>query len=390
MITIRHFQGATVDRVAPDELDGAVAGGGWVWVDLSEPTAEEAAILESASLSLDPLTIEDMRDDRHMPKVDIHPEELSLTVHGVALAAADQELDTLELDIAVKPGLLVSYHEQELAAVTEVGRRLDRRGGRGFDRPVLVLHLVLDTMNDVFVPFMDHLDKRIDIVEEDILSDPTEQTRYDIYELQRDVIQLRRALVPQAEVVRRLGRERVGLVAEEDRVLFLDVYDHLYRMSELCGSYLALLESAMTSYRSALDDRLNDMLRVLTLVSVVFLPITMLAGIYGMNFEHMPELGIAWAYPALWGVFALIPVLMALWFRRRGWIGRSAERAAEQRRRGLSQVLEIPVLGQVLRVPVAGAKVGAEVVARTGRGLARASGIGNSRGEGPSQSGTSG
>jgi magnesium transporter len=259
--------------------------------------------------------------------------------------------------------VVVTYHREPIASVDAVGRRLDTDGGLGMDRPVLLVHRLLDTMNDVMVPFVDHLERRLDVIEDDLLSTPTEATRHDLYRLQRDVIQLRRAVVPQAEVIRRLGREGVGLIDEADQGLFRDVHDHMYRMAELSDSYRQLLDSAMSSYRSAQDDQLNDMLRILTLVSAMLLPITMIAGIYGMNFEYMPELRARHGYFVVLASFAVIIIGMATWFRHRGWIGREAEREAERRRSGLGTVLEVPILGSVLKVPVHGARA----VARTGQ-----------------------
>lgn len=363
VLTIRAVDEGRVRTVDAEELASAAREADYLWVDLAAPDADEQQLLTDPTLGLDPLTVADMREERHLPKVDVHGDELAVTVHAVAVRAATEELTTLELDVAVREHLLVTYHEQPVTAVTHVGRRLDDRGAGSLARPVQLLHLLLDTMMDVFLPFTEHLDERLDVVEEDILTDPTELTRREIYELQRDVIQLRRAIVPQAEVVRRLGREPVELVTADDRELFRDVYDHLFRITELSDSYLQLLDSAMASYRSALDDELNDMLNLLTLISAVLLPVTTVAGIYGMNFTNMPELSLTWAYPAVWGLFVLIVTGMLLWFRRRGWIGRAAEREAKRRRAGLSEVLDVPLLGTVVRVPLRGARA----VARAGR-----------------------
>ena len=362
MLTIRHVDGDTVTRLSRAELAAGPPPSGYYWVDVAAPEPDEEEVLDL--LEVHPMAIEDMREDRHLPKLEAYGDELSLTVHGLWIDHMAEEVDTVELDVSMRPWVLVTFHREPIASVEAVGRRLDDDGGSaGLDRAVLLLHRLLDTMNDVMVPFVDHLERRLDVIEEDLLSTPTEETRQDLYRLQRDVIQLRRAVVPQAEVIRRLGRESVGLIEEDDRALFRDVHDHLYRMAELSDSYRQLLDSAMTSYRSAQDDELNEMLRVLTLVSALLLPITMIAGIYGMNFQYMPELTWRPGYFVVLGSFVAIIVGMSLWFRHRGWIGRAAERAAARRRSALSTVLEVPVLGSVLRIPVSGFRA----VARTGQ-----------------------
>lgn len=362
MLTIRHVHGTTVTHLERTTL-GQLPADGYVWVDVVQPQDDEAEVL--AELGVHPMAIEDMLEDRHLPKLDAFGEELALTVHGLSIDHMAEEVETLELDVSMRADLLVTYHAEGVASVRAVGQRLDEVGSEGLDRPVLLLHRILDTMNDVMVPFVDHMERRLDVIEEDLLSTPTDATRQDLYRLQRDVIQLRRVVVPQAEVIRRLGRESVGLIERDDQQLFRDVYDHLYRMAELSDSYRQLLDSAMDSYRSAQDDELNDMLRVLTLVSAILLPITVIAGIYGTNFEYIPELGVRWGYFAMLGSFVVIITGMVVWFRRRGWIGRAAEREAERRRAGMRTVLEVPVLGSVLRVPVTGVRA----VARTGRHL---------------------
>jgi hypothetical protein len=123
-------------------------------------------------------------------------------------------------------------------------------------------------------------------------------------------------------------------------------------MAELSDSYRQLLDSAIDSYRSSKNSELNDMLRVLTLISALLLPMTVIAGIYGTNFDYIPELAWKPAYFVMLGTFIVIVVTMLMWFRQRGWIGRTAEREAERRRSALGAVLDVPVLGTVLRIPV--------------------------------------
>lgn len=368
MLTIRRCSADGVERVDPSDLAVALAdaadNASFIWVDLAEPTDDEAALLDQ--LGLPALVVEDMREDRHLPKVEQLEGTLSLTVHGLDIDSLDDEMVTVELDCAMRSDLLVTYHAQPLASVHAVGDRVDR-GRMGFDRPMLLLHRVLDVMNDVFLPFVDHLDRRLDVIEEDILSEPTEQTRHELYALQRDVIQLRRVVVPQAEVIRRLGRERPAGWEPGDESLVRDLYDHLNRMVALSDSYHQLLDSAMDSYRSALDDTLNEMLTTLTIVSAVLLPVSVIAGLLGMNFADIP--GAETAHGFWWTIAAsgTLVVGMLLWFTKRGWIGGRAERAARNRRLGLSSVLEVPLLGKVLRVPVAGSRAVTRVVKRGGK-----------------------
>ncbi|HEX2029494.1 MAG TPA: magnesium transporter CorA family protein [Nitriliruptorales bacterium] len=373
MLTIRHIHDGQVEVVAPDGLRAAAGGGGYLWIDVSEPEPHEEEVLDHGVLGLDPLVTEDMREDVHLPKLDLYADHLLLTVHAIELEASTVELETVELDVALGPGFLVTYHHRPVSAIEHVATTLAVMAG-GLDRPVLLLHRILDATTDVFVPFLDLLGRRLDLVEEDVIAAPTEATRSEIFALRRDLITLRRISVPQAEVIRRLGRDPIGLIDAVDRQLFRDVFDHLYRMAEVSEVYRQLVESAYDMYRSVRDDQTTRRLTVLTMVSTMLLPITVVAGIYGMNFEHMPELGKRWAYPLVWAVFVLIVVASLVVFRTWGWIGRHREDEAMARRRRLVEQLEVPHLGTVLRVPAYGARfalAGGRQVLRLPRRLRR-------------------
>jgi magnesium transporter len=379
MLTIRHFDAGQCTRVDPALLvTEALPATGWFWVDMSHASGPESDVL--ARIGVHPLIIEDMRDDRHLPKVEVLGNQVSLTVHGLRIGGRDPgsahdpegELTTAELDIALVDRFLVTYHDRDMHAVTAVAHHLDHGGAGELDRPVLLLHRLLDTLNDVMVPFIDHFEHRLDIVEDDLLTDPTEATRDDLYRMQRDIIQLRRVVVPQAEVLRRLARDATTVMSDwfhpDDLALMRDVHDHLYRMAGLSESYQQLVDSAMSSYRAAQDDRLNEMLRVLTLISALLLPISVVAGIYGTNFVDLPGSRSPWGFAVMLGSFAIVVVGMLAWFRQRGWIGGAAEQAAADRRISLRRTIDVPVLGTVLKVPVSGARAVGRGTRAVGRG----------------------
>ena len=357
MLTIRHITSDGVRHIGGDEIEAAVAGDGFVWVDLSAATPDEEGIVDHPALRVDAMAREDMIEDVHLPKLDLYADHLLLTVHAIEVESSAYELTTNELDIVMGPRHLVTFHRRPVHAIESVGA-LTERPDSTLHRPVEVMHAILETLDDVFVPFLDMMGRRLDVVEADVLAGPDHATRSEIFALRRDLITLRRISVPQAEVIRRLGREHIALIDPADRAYFRDVHDHLYRMAEVAEAYRQLLESAYEMYRSVREDDLNRRLTVLTMISALLLPITTIAGIYGMNFDHMPELRQAWAYPLVLGSFVLI-IVVGLWrFRSWGWIGGPTAAEAEERRRrraGLD-ILELPLIGQVLRVPAYGAR----------------------------------
>ncbi|MFN2557347.1 MAG: magnesium/cobalt transporter CorA [Nitriliruptorales bacterium] len=373
MLTIRHIADHEVTIVEPERLEVALAGPGFVWVDLTEPTTEEEAVLDHPALAIDPLVKEDIVEDVHLPKLDVYPHHALLTVHAIEIETSMVELSTIELDLVIAERYLITHHRRRIAALDSVAE-LVHRDQTWLEGPVRVVHRILDVMNDVFVPFLDLLGQRLDLVEEDVLQRPTLVTRNEIFALRRDLITLRRISVPQAEVIRRVGREQISVVSESDRAYFRDVYDHLYRMAEVSEVYRQLVESAYDMYRSVREDETNRRLAILTMVSTLLLPISAIAGIYGMNFEHMPELDEPWVYPLLWVLFVVIFVAGLLVFRSWGWLGREDVDADLARRRRLVERLELPTFGQVLRVPAYGARFalkGGKRVAGLGRRLGR-------------------
>ena len=369
MLTIRRFHDHQVDEVPVKHLHAALTQTGFLWVDVSAPTPEEEEVLDHERLAIEPTALRDIRENVHLPKLDVHDDEVVLTVHAIDLEPSTIEVRTVELDIIIKRRVVITYHRTHIPAVDEVARRLTVTTA-GVTTPAQLVHRILDVTTDVFVPFADHLDRRLDLIEEDIMARPTEGTRRDIYALQRDVIQLRRIVVPQAEVVRRLRTEGVNVLGAEASTLFGEIYDHLSRIQGLSDSYHQLLSSALENYRGALNDELNNMFRVLTILSAVLLPVTFIAGVYGMNFVHMPELDEVWAYPAVLGLMFVIVVSELIWFRRKGWIGQRFEEERLERRRRLEE-LEIPVLGQVVRLPAYGARAVVSVGKGVGKGVFR-------------------
>lgn len=375
MLTIRHVTEGSARRVALDRLDEVLdTTDGFVWIDLSDPAPEEQDVLDRPAMGIDPLVREDIRDDAHLPKLDIFVDHLLLTLHPLEVETSTVALRTGELDVVLADRLLVTHHVPRIASVETVAEQLeaDRAGRVELDRPAAVLHRILDVMAAVYLPFLELLGRRLALVEEDVVGHPVEATRDEIFALRRDLITMRRISVPQAEVVRALSRERSPVLDDEDRVLFRDVWDHLNRMAELSESYRQLAQSAYEMYRSVRDDQTTRRLTLLTMVSTLLLPITAVAGIYGMNFQFMPELDERWAYPAVLTVFAVIVVGGLALFRWWGWLGRPRQDEETRRRHRRVERLEIPGVGRALKVPAYGARFAlarSRQVVRAGRRL---------------------
>lgn len=365
MVTIRRIAGSEITAVHERDLQAALsARDSVIWVHATGRSPAEHDLL--CGLGLDPLVVEDLLDDAVHPKAEAHPDYLFAVVHGIDVeetTAGDAfELATLELDGVVGRGWLVTHADRPLAVVDAIEQVVDF-GAERATTPAQLLHLLLDRIVDEYEPFIDDfIPQRIDDIEDALFADnPSREVRREIYLRRRDVIRLQRVAGPQAAAVRKLARlAESGDVAVQDAHLFHDIADRLDRVASVTGSLRDQLDSAFEHYHSAVATGQNEVMKLLTMVSSVLLPITVVTGVYGMNFVYMPELDERWAYPAVLGLNALILVTGLSLFRARGWIGRRRPRTAGADR------LELPSAGAVLRVPA----MGARFVGRKAAGLA--------------------
>jgi magnesium transporter len=190
-----------------------------------------------------------------------------------------------------------------------------------------LLHQILDQVVDFYSPVLDSFDDRIDRLEDDIftLKRPNNEILSQIMDLKRSVLRLRRISGKQMDILHRMSRGEFSLITEEMRPFYRDVYDHLVRVVDLAESYRDLISGSLEAYLSVVSNRLNEIMKVLTIFSAIMLPLTFIAGVYGMNFENMPELHSRYGYYATWAIMICVAVAMLLFFKRRGWIGRSSD-----------------------------------------------------------------
>jgi magnesium transporter len=322
MIHILHWNGRGLEPVeGPAALPSLLArGSGLTWIDLDLPTPDEARILSDV-FAFHPLAIENCLGEVVHPKIDDYPDYLYIVVHGVvAVDLAKEAFRTEELDIFLGPRYLVTHHQEPRRSIEEVRERCRKRPdllGRGSD---FLLHDLLDAVVEHYQPALEQIESEIDRVEERIFSDPSQETLNDILALKRDVLRLRRIIGPQKEAVNRLTRREFRLVSDAAIPYFRDVYDHLFRMQDLTEQYRDLITGAMEAYLSMVSNRLNTVMKALTAVSTVILPMSLIAGIYGMNFKRMPELEWPWGYPLALGLMAAVGLGLFAFFKTKRWI----------------------------------------------------------------------
>ncbi len=312
-------EGFTVDQLPELLKDPSVV----IWVDMESPTeADERVLLDV--FKFHPLTVEDCRENRHYPKIEEFTGYLYFIVHGVRADTSPDHFNTIELDGFLGKNYVITYHHDMFRSINNVKQLLRtspilcRRG------PAFLCHQILDQIVDFYSPVLDDFDDRIDHLEEEIfnLKQPNNQILSQITELKRGVLRLRRISVKQMDVILRMSRgEFANLIPEDMRPFYRDVHDHLTRVVDLAENYRDLISGSLEAYLSVVSNRMNEIMKVLTIFSAIMLPLTFIAGVYGMNFDNMPELHSRYGYFATIAVMVVVALVMLFFFWWRGWLG---------------------------------------------------------------------
>ena len=304
------------------EIRKALADSTPVWIQLEKQCVEEDALLIDV-LGIHPLTVEDIWKDRTAPKLEDYRKYLYIIVHAVK-GAKRVDLELVELDVVVGKNFIVT-HDIEGEITREVVNDLERDPYVMQKGPAWIAHTMLDRAVDRYLPVVDELDNHIEALTNDALNragtpkGPAVLRR--ILRYKRLMQNLRRMSVHQREVFLRVARGEFEEIPREVVPFFRDVYDHFLRVNDLIESYRDLVTSALDAYLTVQSNRMNEVMKTLTMISTVMLPLTFIAGVYGMNFEHMPELKWDYGYPFALAVMAAIAIGILFFFRRKRWLG---------------------------------------------------------------------
>ena len=292
----------------------------WVWVDLSKPSSDEARILTDV-FHFHELAVEDALAETHYPKIESYGDYLYLILHGIDFKASEHLFKTQDIDFFLGERYLVTVHpgiSRSMNQVSEVCGRSAHVLGEG---PTGLLHRIVDTMVDNYLPEVEKLNERLDEIEKEVFEHPNQQLVRRILDFKRDVSSLRRVVLPERDAVGRLARREFVLISEAMSYRFRDVHDHLVRLADEAMFFQDRITSLLDAYLSNVSNQLNSVMKVLTVIATIFMPLTVLTGMWGMNvpLPHLPG-----GEPAqFWWVAVLMFIIsgIMLWFfRRKGWI----------------------------------------------------------------------
>lgn len=318
-----HRDGVTqcVERVEPSWLDPD--SGVTVWVDLVAPTADEGRQLLVDTFHFHPLAVEDALSEIHHPKIEAYNTGyLYLILHGIdAQAQGERGFATRDVDFFLGPNYLVSVHDghsRSIAHIKGICRQHEHVLAAG---PAALLHRIVDVMVDNYRPEIDRLEAQIDEVEDQAIVAPHGTLVREILALKRDVASLRRVVIPQRDAVGRLARREFPQINDEMTFRFRDVYDQFVRLSEESTLFQDRITGVLDAHLASVSNRLNEVMRVLTVMSTIFLPLTVLTGMWGMNvplpvFPGGEQVQFWW----VGGIMAGISAIMLWLFRKNDWI----------------------------------------------------------------------
>jgi magnesium transporter len=281
---------------------------------------KEAAILENP-FHFHPLAIEDCLSEVHHPKVDDYGEYLFFIVHGIRFDAPTDQFITRELDIFLGKNYLVTHHRGPMRSITAArelcGKNLQAAMPRGVD---FLIHQILDQMFEHYFPALDAIEDKIQLVQVEVFEKPTRETLERIFTLKRDVLQLRRICQPQREILHRLSRGEFPVISPKAAIYFRDIFDNLYRIVDASFAYQDLIQGTLDAYLTAVSNRLNETMKRLTVFGAIFAALTVLTGVYGMNFDHMPELKWRYGYAMVWALMIAVTAGLLVLFKKKEWI----------------------------------------------------------------------
>ena len=270
---------------------------------------------------LHPLVLEDILNTDQRPKMEDYGEYIYIVLIMLNYSDTDKGIVTEQVSLILGPNFVFSFQEKEGDVFNPVRERIRNSKGRirrmGAD---YLAYALLDSIVDNYFIILEKFGEKIEFLEEELVSQPKPETLQTIHHLKKEMIFLRKAVWPLREVISGLERGESSLIKQDTGIYLRDVYDHTVQVIDTIETYRDMLSGMLDIYLSSVSNRLNAVMKVLTVIATIFMPLTFLAGIYGMNFKYMPELDWRWGYPVIWLIMIGIGVFMLVYFRKKKWL----------------------------------------------------------------------
>ena len=291
----------------------------WINVNGLHDTGVIARLGEA--FGLHPLLLEDIVNTHQRPKFEDFGDHILIAMKVLTFSSEEGRVQQEHLSLVLGPRWVISFHERPVDVFEPVRSRI--RSGKGRIRkmgPDYLAYCLMDAVVDNYFVAMEGMGERLEVLDGELMGDPDTGTLTAIHGMKREAIIMRRAVWPLREVASGLDRSESQLVRKGTSVFIRDLYDHTIQVADTVETFRDVISGMMDLYLSLVSNRMNEVMKVLTIIATIFIPLTFIAGIYGMNFENMPELGWHYAYFGVWAVIIVVGVSMVLYFRRLRWL----------------------------------------------------------------------
>lgn len=295
--------------------------GGITWINVDG--VHDTALVESigSHFSLHPLVLEDIVTTGQRPKLEDYGDYLFITIKVLAMDEQSKEVSSDELSILLGSNYVLTFHETDKDVFEPVRERLRKSAGRlRKGGPDYLAYALIDAVVDNYFTVFERLGEHFEDLQDNVVQDPSPQTLSAIQHFKNELLLLRKAIWPVRDVINGMQRSESPLISRTTEVYLRDVHDHAIQILDTIETFRDMLAGMLDIYLSSLSNRLNAVMKVLTIIATIFIPLTFLAGVYGMNFKFMPELEWRWGYPLLWVFMVSVAVGMLVWFRRKRWL----------------------------------------------------------------------
>lgn len=273
------------------------------------------------ALEIHPLMIEDIFNENQRPKTEDLDGGIFIALKYVSYDQANGQISLEHLSLILKGNMVISFQNSHQTIFNAVKERILKSTGRIRKMQAdYLIYALCDLVIDNYFIVLEKLDDEIEKLEQVLIDNPQPETLQNIYKLKREIIVMRRAVWPMREAIGSLNRTDNPVMKESTQVYLRDLYDHTIQVIDTMETFRDMISGMLDMYLTSISNKMNEVMKVLTIFAAIFIPLTFLAGVYGMNFEFMPELSVKWAYSVWWIIAVVIFILMIVYFKRKKWL----------------------------------------------------------------------
>ncbi len=291
------------------------------WINVDGVHDSEIVEKLGSHFGLHPLILEDIMTTSQRPKMEDLGDMVYIVLTMVECGSGDPEVVTEQMSLVFGKNFVLSFQERPGDTFDPVRERIRRGKGRIRKMgPDYLAYALLDAVVDDYFVVLERMGEQIEEIEDELVADPKKATLNEIHAMKREMIFLRKSAWPLREVISRLERAESPLIQKTTGIFFRDVYDHMIQVIDNIETFREMLSGMLDMYLSSVSNRMNEVMKILTIIGTIFIPLTFIAGVYGMNFKFMPELEWRWGYFLLLGVMLTVAILLMVYFKRKKWL----------------------------------------------------------------------